>query len=426
MGLPNDDQQTILWFWIGRNCKQNSSSKQFQRFSSTPRPHWRNWEIPVSELSTSRIQSASSPFSRASWKRWPGAIAGRLLAAVVACGSMEPNGTMWHLWKDGSAHSRAPPLHSDSPHSQPQVAWAKPQLNPPWSMEMFPSPFFRQTLVETAELHGFRGPSVLHKLCKTFGETRANGPSAKSHRHWQHIWKMAKRKVLATWNENCRAHVDTCGFGPRWSRWVALPQLATDIFRIFVQHLIQLSLKPPIRIFTQQTKGLHTMCQGRGQARARRNENRVDMDQWHWVQKRLLVRSVHESHVEGIKGIQKVYSKLVGLADMLTSVNNILQPSQKHSPRRIHPATMAWRIVQWFQMAWHSCTLQQPNGPEMPGMLEISGDCLMDDLPVASDSSWNFTHFDNFANFTVWWYGGLNPSGKIFVNWDDYPQHMGK
>ena len=41
---------------------------------------------------------------------------------------------------------------------------------------------------------------------------------------------MARRKVPATWNENYRAHVDTCACRPRW---VALLQLATDIFRIF-------------------------------------------------------------------------------------------------------------------------------------------------------------------------------------------------
>ena len=48
--------------------------------------------------------------------------------------------------------------------------------------------------------------------------------------------------------------------------------------------------------------------------------------------------------IEGIKGIQKVYSMLVGSCWH----HNILQPSQKHSASRIHPAR-AFSVSHWVR-----------------------------------------------------------------------------
>ena len=39
---------------------------------------------------------------------------------------------------------------------------------------------------------------------------------------------------------------------------------------------------------------------------------------------------------------------------------------------------------------------------------------------------WNKYHLHFMSDYDFWLVGGLNPSEKILVNWDDYSQYMGK
>ena len=123
--------------------------------------------------------------------------------------------------------------------------------------------------------------------------------------------------------------------------------------------------------------------------------------------------------IEGIKGIQKVYSMLVGSCWH----HNILQPSQKHSASRIHPAR-AFSVSHWGP-AGHRPRFQWPgtavhsSSPMVQKCLGLwrwakrgAGSKLLhrekatSPLPlllrlhrVASDSSWNFTNFTISLSF---------------------------